>query len=310
LDYSKESLVALDRMLAMAQQTFDKQRVEGMLSEDAIIRTSRIWGSYYGELIRKRWDGQWIVEGTEVLLKVGDHVVNPIAEINHNINNHPRSSIIDHYTSLDETLSPSSIPLPAFTESSKTLTIDGDPYAVQPTWVQAIAGEQPISTSQDAKELEQKLTLLEQVRQRLKEEQNLPLGIAAGAMTGLVGSILWALITFFTEYQIGWMATGIGILIGWTMRIAGRGIDKIFGVAGAVLALLSIILGNILAAALILAKIQAVSFIDVLISMLLQPGLVLEVLGAMILPIDLLFYILGLLAGYWYAFRRISLTHP
>jgi len=305
LDYSEESLTGLDNLILMAQQTFDQQRVQGELSEEAVIRTSRIWGSYYGELIRKRFGGQWFTERKEVLLKVGDRVLDPIADVQRTINIHPCPSIIDHYEKLREELDPSIIPLPAVTETT-IAAMDHDPYAIQPTWVEANASEQPLSPSQDAKQVDRQIEIFEQVRQRLKQEQSLPLGIAAGSLAGLVGSILWALITFFTEYQIGWMATGIGFFIGWTMRITGRGVDKIFGFAGATISLLSIILGNLLAAALFITKINAVSFIDVFLTMLLKPGLVIDVLLIMFSPLDLLFYILGLAAGYSYAFRRMS----
>jgi hypothetical protein len=83
-----------------------------------------------------------------------------------------------------------------------------------------------------------------QYREKLRLEQNLPMALAAGFAAALVGGILWAVITVVTNYQIGFMAVGVGLLVGYAVRYFGKGIDPIFGVAGAVLALLGCLLGN------------------------------------------------------------------
>jgi hypothetical protein len=75
-------------------------------------------------------------------------------------------------------------------------------------------------------------------------EQNLPLGAAAGITASVVMGLLWAAITVITEYQIGYMAVAVGFGVGYAIRYAGRGFDQIFGITGAVLALLGCLIGN------------------------------------------------------------------
>lgn len=101
---------------------------------------------------------------------------------------------------------------------------------------------------------------IELARQRLAAEQKLGAGIAAGAVAAAAGAALWAAITVATGYQIGFMAIGIGFLVGWAVRSAGKGVDKTFGIAGAVLALLGCVVGNLLAAVGLVAKQEGIPF--------------------------------------------------
>ena len=63
------------------------------------------------------------------------------------------------------------------------------------------------------------------------------MALVAGGASSLVGAIIWAAVTVATEYQIGWMAVGVGALVGFTVRLAGKGIEKIYGYIDAGLAL-------------------------------------------------------------------------
>ena len=57
----------------------------------------------------------------------------------------------------------------------------------------------------------------------LRSEQNLFIGALAGLAAAMLGAGVWAAVTVLTEYQIGWMAVGIGVLVGFSMRFAGIG---------------------------------------------------------------------------------------
>lgn len=78
---------------------------------------------------------------------------------------------------------------------------------------------------------------------REAEEENLPLAIAGGVVACLIGAAVWALISVATGYQIGYMAIGIGFIVGMAMRL-GSGTRPLFGYVGAALALLSCLLGD------------------------------------------------------------------
>src|SRR6185295_10796914 len=80
---------------------------------------------------------------------------------------------------------------------------------------------------------------------RKKMEQSLLMGFIACFVTALVGAVLWALISTSIQYQIGYMAVGVGLMVGFGNRYLGKGIDKIFGYMGAVFAFLGCLFGNI-----------------------------------------------------------------
>jgi hypothetical protein len=140
--------------------------------------------------------------------------------------------------------------------------------------------------------------------ENLKLEQNLGLGMIGGAAAGLVGAVLWAAVTYLTEYQIGWLALGVGILVGLGVRWLGKGIDRIFGIAGGVIALVSVVLGNFLTALGYVAKAYEIGFLQVLQQF--DYSLTFELMKVTFTAMDLLFYGLAVYAGYRYSFRKIS----
>src|SRR5690606_40980371 len=85
---------------------------------------------------------------------------------------------------------------------------------------------------------------LYQYREMLRLEQNLPLALLAGVAAAVLGAVLWAIITVATNLQIGYMAVGLGFLVGYTVRFAGKGLDKVFGILGSALSLGGCLLGD------------------------------------------------------------------
>lgn len=145
---------------------------------------------------------------------------------------------------------------------------------------------------------------LERYLQTIKLEQNLVAGSLAGLAASLAGAALWAVITLSTNFQIGWMAVGVGFLVGYAIRIAGKGVDKVFGIVGAILALLGCLLGNFLTIVGYVAKEESLSFFETLsrLDYSLVPSLMLQT-GS---PIDLLFYGIAVYEGYRFSFRRLT----
>jgi hypothetical protein len=138
----------------------------------------------------------------------------------------------------------------------------------------------------------------------IRAEQKPTMGIVAGAGAAVVGAIIWATITVVTEYQIAWMAIGMGCLVGGAVRVAGKGIDKSFGYVGAVLSLLGCVLGNLLCICAFVARQEGVPLSGILLNLNLAavPG----VMAATFDPIDLLFYGLAIYCGYRLAFRNVT----
>lgn len=134
--------------------------------------------------------------------------------------------------------------------------------------------------------------------QRIRDEQSLSLAIAAGGLTGLVGAAAWALITARTHTRYSLIAVGIGFAVGWVIQKVGKGIDLSFGIAAAVIALLSVVFGDLLASCALVAAENGQSFIDVAWNLSWDQAV--ELTKATISYVDLLFYAV---AGY-FAFRN------
>ena len=131
------------------------------------------------------------------------------------------------------------------------------------------------------------------------DEQSLPMGLLAGLAAAAVGAGLWALVTVLTGYQIGWMAIGVGFLVGLAVRLAGKGTTSTFQVLGAVLALGGCLAGNLLTICIVAAGKLGVSMTQMVLG--LTPDFVVDTMSATFSPIDLLFYGLAVYAGYKYS---------
>ena len=145
---------------------------------------------------------------------------------------------------------------------------------------------------------------MQQLLQKMRDEQNLMLGIAAGAAAALISAILWAVITALTNYQIGWMAIGVGVLVGLAVRSAGKGVDTSFGVVGGILSALGFALGNLLTVVIMVSNTQNIAIFD-LVSQL-TPSTIVEVMKATFQPMDVVFYLIGLYEGYQFSFRQLT----
>ncbi len=137
-----------------------------------------------------------------------------------------------------------------------------------------------------------------------QSEQNLVMGTLAGLVASVAGGGVWAAVTIMTEYQIGWMAVGIGLLVGFAVRHTGKGIDQAFGIVGGVMSLVGCVVGNVFTITYYVATNQEMAFMDILSQ--LNYAIIAEMLTATFEVMDVLFYGLAIYFGYKYAFRQIS----
>lgn len=134
-----------------------------------------------------------------------------------------------------------------------------------------------------------------------KTEGNFFGSVIAGFFAAIVGAIAWAAVAFFTGYNIGWLAIGVGFIVGYTIRKVGQSSDKKFGVMGALLALFGCIFGNLLTVAAYITIEEGVGFFEVL--GILDPIVAVQIMMETFSLFDLLFYGLALYAGYKYSFE-------
>jgi hypothetical protein len=163
------------------------------------------------------------------------------------------------------------------------------------------APEQDASSSSETRLNEAKLT---RYREQLMYEQNFSLGLAAGVAACVVSALIWAVITVITGYQIGYMAVAVGFMVGYAIRYAGKGIDKLFGITGAVLSLAGCLMGNFLSLIGFAAKSEEIEYLQVfsMIDYSMVPALMMETFSL----IDLLFYAIAIFQGYKFSFRLIT----
>ena len=146
----------------------------------------------------------------------------------------------------------------------------------------------------------------EQLMRDIRQNQSLLMAVIGGLIASVVAALLWALITYITNFQIGFMAIGVGILVGYAVKLFGKGVTTPFGIVGAAFALFGCILGNLLAAVIAGSMEEGSSFSYVLSILLSSPAVVLEVYKATFSPIDLLFYGIAIYEGFKLSFRDIT----
>jgi hypothetical protein len=122
---------------------------------------------------------------------------------------------------------------------------------------------------------------------------NLVLGVLAGTLAGAIGAGLWAMVASLTGYEIGWLAVGVGALVGFAMRTFGQGHSAAFGIAGAGLSLLGCAVGRLLAVCVVVAQ-----HFEVPVSEVWANIDAAQVFAETFSPVDLIFIFIALSVGY------------
>jgi hypothetical protein len=83
-----------------------------------------------------------------------------------------------------------------------------------------------------------------------------PKWIIAGSIAGLVGAAIWAGISYALNAEIGWIAWGIGVVVGFAVRLVAGESEEGFapGATAAVIAIGAVLLGKYAAASLLVAN--------------------------------------------------------
>jgi len=143
---------------------------------------------------------------------------------------------------------------------------------------------------------------LAEVMAALRAEQSISRGLLAGIAAALVSALVWGLISKATGYEVGWIAIGVGFLVGFAVRIFGKGLDTRFQVMGAVLAGLAVALGRIVAVCMFASEGSNMGTFELLFSLGL--GDMLDLLKETFSGMDLLFYGLAVWEGWQFSLRQ------
>lgn len=146
--------------------------------------------------------------------------------------------------------------------------------------------------------------LSEEKLNALKAEQNLPVAVFAGIFIGILAAIAWAFITVTTGYKVGIVAIGVGAAVGIGMRIFGKGIDPIFGICGAIIAVLSCFIGDLLSIVGLVAEAEELGFFETL--SLFDYSQTFSIISEIASPMDFVFYAIAAAEGYKFSFRNFT----
>ena len=143
-----------------------------------------------------------------------------------------------------------------------------------------------------------------EILKKLQMEQRLTHGIVSGLVVGILGAILWGIITVKTGFQFGYMALAIGAGVGFTIRIFGKGVNSIFGLWGAGISLFSVVFGNFLSIIGFIANSEGLGYIETFL--LFDYSYLPQVMRETFSIIDLVFYGIAVIEGYKFSFREIT----
>jgi hypothetical protein len=140
--------------------------------------------------------------------------------------------------------------------------------------------------------------------EKLRAEQSLPAAIFSGIFIGILAAIAWAMITVTTNLKIGLVAIAIGFVVGLGMRQFGKGIDPIYGICGAVIALFSCFFGDIFSIIGFAANEADIGYFDALTRF--DYSLIFEIMAEIASPMDFVFYAIAAYEGYKFSFRQFT----
>lgn len=138
------------------------------------------------------------------------------------------------------------------------------------------------------------------------EEQNFFGAVLGGCFGAVLGAVSWAIVTYVTGYQIGWIAILVGWLAGLCVRWGGKGLDRSYQVVGALAAALGCALGNVFVYSAIVAKQENITVLNVVLHLDLPT--MWDWLKFGFRPTDLIFYLIAIYEGWRFSFRRLDPT--
>ncbi len=139
---------------------------------------------------------------------------------------------------------------------------------------------------------------------RLKQEENFPLAVLAGLFAAILSAAVWAGFTVVTEYQLGIIAIGVGFLVAFFIRLAGKGLSIKFQLLGALLSFVGCAGGNFLTICYYIAQNEGLGFFEVF--PLLDYSAMPEIMASTFSVMDIVFYGIAIYEGYRLSLRQVT----
>ena len=125
-------------------------------------------------------------------------------------------------------------------------------------------------------------------------------GLAAAFGAAVVGGLVWALITITTNYKIGLVAVGIGLLVGKAVEQFGGG-DARLPIPATLLALVGCAIGDLFSEIHLVAQAANLSDMKVLGDLLSPPSDLWRLFRDSFRAMDLVFYAIAAYEGFRFA---------
>jgi len=114
------------------------------------------------------------------------------------------------------------------------------------------------------------------------------LAVVAGVGMAIVCALIWLAVAFFAGPKLDYLAVGVGVLIGFSVRASGNGTTPLYGFLAMVLTLITSLWGDVLGVMIsgthdnldILTVAQMVKLPDVIMGLLTQATVVTYLLFA------------------------------
>lgn len=125
-----------------------------------------------------------------------------------------------------------------------------------------------------------------------------------GLFAAFLGAFLWSVITIAINFQIGYMALGLGLLVGLSVQFYGAGFEKKFGILGGSLSFLACFIGNFFGQLGLMANAEGMSFVEVV--PFINAELSISIITESFQLIDFVFYAIAIYEGYYFSFRKVN----
>ena len=144
-----------------------------------------------------------------------------------------------------------------------------------------------------------------ELAEKLLSEENFAVAMVAGIVAMILAAATYAVIVIAGGgYSVGFMAAGIGAVVGLAMQYLGRGVRLRFAIAASILAIVGIFLGNVFTIAIPAAYAPGASILGVLSR--IPIGDIPELLFTDMLHTTLIYWMVAIAAAAYFARRRLS----
>ncbi|TAF34259.1 MAG: hypothetical protein EAZ67_04465 [Cytophagales bacterium] len=140
----------------------------------------------------------------------------------------------------------------------------------------------------------------------LLQRQNIPYALLGGLAAALLGAIIWAETTIIlNDHKYAYMAVLIGLLVGFAVRMLGRGVEKRFGIIALTVVMLGCVLGNLFSVLAYVVEHFQISYWDTI--MIFDFTFLVHLLEDRFAYPDVFFYAVALFVGYKVSFRELPI---